>query len=76
MFCRKSSAEVAVEVPKVNTTKYPVLHFKPAEGNVKSGDQILAVYVDYNAVIYFYTMGGGMLTNSWVIKFCFWKKRT
>ncbi|KAL4233198.1 Ring finger protein [Mactra antiquata] len=37
---------------------YPVLYYKKAEAEVKSGDKVMPVYVDYDAVVHCYTMEG------------------
>ena len=47
----------------LNSPVCPVLHYSKIDCKLGTGDLILPVYVDYNAVVHFYTMGGGMLDN-------------
>ena len=48
---------------------YPVLYYKKVEAMVKTGDRVMPVYVDYNAVIHCYTMEGGTLFKQFVSLF-------
>ncbi|XP_052810879.1 RING finger protein 17-like [Mya arenaria] len=61
---------LAIPMPKklTETTKeekvFPVLYFKKAEAEVKTGDKVMPVYVDFDAVIHCYTMEGDDLFQS------------
>ena len=62
--CRKAG-ESPTEPPKiVNSPVCPILHYSKVDCKLGTGDLILPVYVDYNAVIHFYTMGGGRLEEN------------
>lgn len=50
------------------TVEYPVLYYKKAEAEVKTGDSVMPVYVDYDAVIHCYTMTGGLYAS---LLYCF-----
>lgn len=39
---------------------FPVCYYKKAEAEVKTGDKVMPVYIDYDAVIHCYTMEGGI----------------
>jgi hypothetical protein len=41
---------------------FPVCYYKKAEAEVKTGDKVMPVYVDYEGVIHCYTMEGGKLS--------------